>query len=881
MKEKPKKIKGCRKYNIPVDYSVKKKLAKDLVRWLQTEQGQATECQETEEGWLVQSRVTGGRLSRLVKRKAECFYIRLECDEGVLNVSVTSEEDGESYQKTDDKKFSLKTAASLAVNATAGLADATVSSISNIWIGSGISEAIYDFISRHITASHQKASGSATLKAVPCLSRYVEPMSDVESAWAAGFLESGESLIAWLHTSTRTDDAKDAEMIFVMTTKKAALAAFSKTGLESHVLLSASEMTVTDAIGRDMVTIGVTVFRTQLQNDTIFREIAPLMAASSTERLHEAARLNFLHGQGDESHLEYARAALDDVMMLSDNPLAALSRFYIGIKGDKSLNDTVSFVEAASDPQFRGLPDKLTHKSDADRLNAWADIWGLNAVEKVSLAGVIQALLPESGQCARLVASLFANGREALVRKCDDKPLLIMAEIGYAVNLMRSERAEAAVEILENQLCQLPDESLFDLLPPGNSDLTRGEGGQQIRIRILELLAKARGLLGAPHAATLRELAMRQPLVRRRLALYHDAADANIRDSVTVIMRMLDKEGLMVAPEDKKTLRSGSVTALTAKAIQTQLRHPASREGSVLNKVQTFIATKKVPDHTALKSYAKRVTRDDYPEITHAVTDGSIILGLKTPDAFISFGDLNVGIRGYDGKPPFILIGSDHLEHQSAHYYTAAELRFIIGRELAHLRYGHERITSDEVWEGAFDKTMSLMGMFPVVGGYIGKLGSLSKIVSQATNVAKTVGDIKGYISHTFTVAASAKDLYQRATSGDGNFSKADTEEEARNLIGAFREMRLTADRAGLVVCGNLKAAVCAIFKSDAKLGKQLPEAEKQGLKTFLGQSDNEGNLIHQEFAIRLAALFSFYLSQEYATLRSAVTDNAGMENLQ
>ncbi len=446
-----------------------------------------------------------------------------------------------------------------------------------------------------------------------------------------------------------------------------------------------------------------------------------------------------------------------------------------------------------------------------------------------------------------------------------------MTEIGYAVNLIRTKQVEAAVEILENQLNQLPDESLFDLLPPGNSDLTRGEGGQQLRIRILELLVKARGELGTPDAATLRELAMRQPLVRRRLAMYQNAADPNTRDNVSKIMEMLDQEGLIAVPEDEKTHQRGSVAPLTADAIETQLRHPASRAGTVLNKLQTFIAAKKTPDHTALKSYAKRVIRDEYPEIAHAVADSSLILGLKKPDAFISFGDLNAGIRGYDEKPPFILIGSEHLEPQSAHYYTAAELRFVIARESAHFCYKHERVTSGEVWEGAFDKTMSLMEIFPVVGGYIGKLGSLGKIAKQATGIAQTVGDIQGYISHVGTVATSAKDFYGHDKSADEN-----TQEEARNLIGAFREMRLTADRAGLIISGNLKAAVRAIFKSDPKYGPLLPQAEKQGLKAFLGQSDNKGNLIHQELAIRLAALFSFYLSQEYATLRAVVTDKTG-----
>ena len=47
------------------------------------------------------------------------------------------------------------------------------------------------------------------------------------------------------------------------------------------------------------------------------------------------------------------------------------------------------------------------------------------------------------------------------------------------------------------------------------------------------------------------------------------------------------------------------VSQLSNENIEKKVRHPASREGTIINSVQSFLAAKKTPDHDALKSYAK------------------------------------------------------------------------------------------------------------------------------------------------------------------------------------------------------------------------------------------------------------------------------------
>ena len=84
--------------------------------------------------------------------------------------------------------------------------------------------------------------------------------------------------------------------------------------------------------------------------------------------------------------------------------------------------------------------------------------------------------------------------------------------------------------------------------------------------------------------------------------------------------------------------------------------------------------------------------------------------------------------------------------------------------------------------------------------------------------------------------------------------------------------MQLTADRAGLTICGDLRAAVEAIFLSTAENRAELPLVRRHGLVTALGRRDGQGGLLNQALAIRLAALFSFYLSSDFEALRAAAT---------
>ncbi len=465
----------------------------------------------------------------------------------------------------------------------------------------------------------------------------------------------------------------------------------------------------------------------------------------------------------------------------------------------------------------------------------------------------------------------MTDAREALVKKSKNEVFRGVIDIRYAENLILCGYKKEATAVLEHRLSKLPDETLADLIPSGDSDLTKGEGGQVLKTRILELLVQARSAPEKSDAKTLRELAMLQPLVPERIRALCRNAESDLKNRAAACLNLLEGQGCPETFSDYRPPKNKNPRALSKEDIEEGVRHPASRSGTSLNKLQGFIAAKKIPDRGSLKTFAKRVSMDEYPELCKAILDGGIVFGIKSLEAFVSFGEYGTGVRGYENDPPFILVGNEHLENGNPFSMDALEARFAVGAEIANLKFKYNRITSTELWEGAFEKTISVMELFPVVGVYLGKIGSFGKFATHAQQFSGTVGNLKKYVSHAWSLATRAQDFYKGKIGG--NSEKQDKEdkrvEEENEIIGAFREMRLTSDRAGLLLCGDLKAAVRAIFKSSLQLCPELSTVEKVGLDSFLSEKDEKGALKYQDLAIRLAALFSFFLSDEFARLRS------------
>ncbi len=358
------KAKDYVQFPIHPEYNVEL-LAQELAQWLQSEYKKETEYLIKKNGWLVQAREHRGTLNRLVRRKASCMHVSMTRESCKLNIRLT-------HDKWVEKDGTDRSASFL--DAATDLASAAASGIAEIWAETKTTQDVFEFIGTHIASHFRQASGAKTTGIDASLSRYTESMDSIEKAWIAGFLDYDEILLAWLKTSTKAPDS-DAEWIFILSTRRQALAAFSKTRHESLKELPKASMSVTETVGRDTVTLGNITWRTQLHNGMLFREIVPLLDLEAGDRLHETGRLNFISPNRQDKNLQYAMAVLDYISELSHNPFNALSRICVELVSKKEKKEENAFENMAGIPHFSALAKDIAACAEAEHLSQWADFW--------------------------------------------------------------------------------------------------------------------------------------------------------------------------------------------------------------------------------------------------------------------------------------------------------------------------------------------------------------------------------------------------------------------------------------------------------------------------------------------------------------------------
>ncbi len=700
----------------------------------------------------------------------------------------------------------------------------------------------------------------------------IEPLDPREQAWLHRWLDSDEHLLVWLHTDDLhrfpSSPAGDVQVpiTLVMTDRRQGLVAIGPLGDLWSAPLPSEALEVIPQLGRDRVKIGEHDLRTTLTNEAGFALIAELSGLAGPARLEAFAHALWQIGSGARQAALIERAAAVLERLDVDRPLAKLALALIVrpelVPADERGNTRLP-------PSVFAALQRLIERDDLDQAGrALLDWWRQWKVGPV-LGEVLVEHLCELGQAGlRVALPLHEQLRPALQAELDDDQDRALLDFVLVEHLLELHRPGRALELLEQRRAHLPGEELQDLLPP---QLERAQQG--IRVLLHELMVAAHAQLGVGgHVQALLELARLQPLVRERVAalveaLAHEAEQAeqaeqaesdpkaesdqlSLRYRAERVLELLREDAFEREPELGAELEARRpVHPLRERELEL-LRHPTARADGVLGRLQGTLAKVAVPDCSVLKSYCARANLAREQVLADTLADASVLLGLGAIEVFISRGDKSLGLRAYEGPTSFVLIGGDHFDPSSDAYLPAASLRFALTAELAHLRFGHSRVTSDEVWAGTLD--LGLTGL------------------SMLITAAPLLKGFKAPAKHLLDkLGAPAIDRWRkRLAASQGSRALGSENSE---LIAAHRVMQLTADRAGLLACGDPRAAIEAMFRVHPSHLSQRPVLVRRGLRETLTRptrSDDERERLRlEDLAVRIAALLSFYLSDDYVRL--------------
>ncbi len=681
--------------------------------------------------------------------------------------------------------------------------------------------------------------------------RHVESPDEVERTWLAGFVGPEESLLAWLRTATPTrvpsrilPDAA-ARFSLVMTDRRLVVAGISVVGDVLVETLDVASLETSRAPEGFMLRQGSRQLSSQRRNADLFAEVCQVATLPAEERLVEIARLNWLDRRS--VGLAPCRSLLATAVQRGSQP-AHIATFLVS----HALEEP-----AATEPGLGGTLQWLRAEERPPRTLAglWAE-WDVKAAAGLALVGALR-VGDENAEPWALALHRAIHARQREQRR--SVPAATNADLDLADHLIAAGEITQAVALLEERLAALPREAVEALRAPADVQPVSGADIRDLRSRVYQLLAVAKATPEGPDLDALEQLARLHPLAPAHVRALAERATGDLRDRAQQVVELLDPGGLGPSPGwESITPEPLSETLLTE-----VLRHPVTREDSpLLSKLQTLLAMVPVPDYSVLRDYCEHLTPQRQSYAVDALQDASVLLGVSGVEAYVSRGLKGVGLRAYEGKPPFILMGGQHLDPATPYYLPARELRFAVGAELAHLRYGHHRVTANEVWSGAMSKGKEglglAIGMLPVLKGWwlADRLASAtsripSKTVKRVLNAAEELNE------------RVTESLPTTPSSGNRDAISALNEE----FVMAHRVMQLTADRAGLVMARSLPAAVRAMLLVRRDYQDELETVQKEGLARVLGRRAEDGHFAYLDLAIRVAALVSFYLSPDYARL--------------
>ncbi|MEO8905670.1 MAG: hypothetical protein ABI488_24305 [Polyangiaceae bacterium] len=452
---------------------------------------------------------------------------------------------------------------------------------------------------------------------------------------------------------------------------------------------------------------------------------------------------------------------------------------------------------------------------------------------------LLQAAIAQGSQRARFARCL------ALTDEADAKNsvALDLAEVGRALTDGRLTPA-ALVELWAS----------WRFSEAAGSALVRGLIDAGAHAFALALQRRVHESPSADEASARDELRLARFAVDTRLASA-EGADERFH----ALREVLDKHGLQPRPGPPVPASN----ALSRELIDETLSHPLARgQGSLVAGVQKLIAHSPAPDHGALSDYCEALDAQQHPEARRALDAARLAFSLPALHAYVTRGKKSIGLRGYEAQSPYLLLGKDHLDVTSPFCMSEAELFFAIGAEALHLLLGQARLTSNEIWAGAFAHTKGgvelVLSLLPLAQG-----------IPLGPSVARFFDKIPEPALRRGLDALVRFEHGRRKAPAAGPPSALSHVNE--NLLEAHRLMQMSADRAGLVLSGDLRASLRALLLVRPDTRALLDAMTEQDIVSVLLDPSERDLAMRADLTVRFAALLDFYCSADYVALRLAL----------
>lgn len=243
---------------------------------------------------------------------------------------------------------------------------------------------------------------------------------------------------------------------------------------------------------------------------------------------------------------------------------------------------------------------------------------------------------------------------------------------------------------------------------------------------------------------------------------------------------------------------------------------------------------------------------EEHAHLLDDIGELSSALGIRAPEAFIYRGAGSVGVAAQPTQPPVLLIGAEHLR-EGRRSLSREQLRFLWAVELTHLAARHPILDNDPTllgtsrsvyaafgaYSGAAETVVDLVSLVPGID----QLSKLQRvlIISRRLFAARNVLDKAGSLAAPLLHLVGSPSQEPRTLAREG-------------LEGAALQLRIHADRAALLLTGDLDAAVSSVLlaSSEPELAADYTD---HGLAHLLSRAEAG---IPADLLVRLGSLVGF-----------------------
>ncbi len=651
------------------------------------------------------------------------------------------------------------------------------------------------------------------------------------------------------------EHSKDTIWYFVLTSHRVLLIGNNNTAMQT-IDISNDNLLLHEKRGKDLIESKTFSFYTEFMNDSQYVAIFPAVLTEG-QRLSVFADCILKDSKAKAKVLDLASKCyaitynttsntIDD---LKSNCITHLKSFQIKKEDTEAL---LSVIKTFSSKASFGN----------DLIQTCID-WDLNYKEQHKLFNL---LLDLKDQIAIQNSITFCDYFKPLFLKEESKADAIFEfNLTYGKLLATAERYEDAIYTYKSIYETLPDDSIADLLPTDTTNILQGEGGQQLKIILLESILNWQQKQNVSTRDTDLKLAQLQPLLNNRLRALH--TNDTIKQKAIIIEETLYFKDLKY--HDLKYTKASYNRLVKNEILKDVVPECFKYATGFFDSLNGYIASIQSPNYDAVISFSDKLTATNYPNVYKTITNMCYALSIDTPECYIGRANYSDAIIGVEGKPPYLIIGVDFIEAESSKQLNTNELKFLVAIELAHIYFEHTKITSTDVWRGAAEKGFSFLTTVLSIIPFAGSIGNLLGNLSNVDKYAKIIKNVE----KATNIAEKGQNILDVSEKLNINLmgSSSNDENQSQNLLITSRLMEIIADKVALLFCNDLQAAIKGIILSYSPLQKELETIKSYGLYNVLDRKNEDGSFRYQELIIRIRSLCSFYLSDAFEDLKKTL----------